>query len=70
VCKKTSAWTIICNVVFNEETGCSSMQKAIKIDEHLHVPLQFCGYLDPYPTFNLSSCFVHVRYAKLTQYGM
>jgi len=46
------------------------MQKAIKIDEHLHVPLQFCGYLDPYPTFNLSSCFVHVRYAKLTQYGM
>jgi len=46
------------------------MQKAIKVDEHLHVPLQFYSCLVPYPTFNLSSCFFHVRCKKLTQYSM
>jgi len=65
--KKTSTWMIFCNVVFNEETGFSSMQKAIKVDEQLHVPLQFCNYLVPDPTFIV---FFYVRGAKLTRYSM
>jgi len=40
---------IFYNVAFNEETGFSSMQKAMKVDEHLHVQLQFFSY--PVPRF-------------------
>jgi len=43
------------------------MQKAIKVDEHLHVPLQFYSYLVPRPTFIM---FFHERNANLTRYSM
>ena len=61
-CRKSKNHIVFYNLFFDEDTQFPKILEAIKVDDELHMELQYSGSSVPLPP-----CFIHSHNAKLNR---